>query len=74
MAEIYINGKLYKVSLPEDTPLLWVIREHIGLTGTKFRCGKGICRACTILHNSLKGGEGSQLHKNSPINCKKLIV
>jgi isoquinoline 1-oxidoreductase alpha subunit len=49
MTEIYINGKLYKVSLPGDTPLLWVIREHIGLTGTKFGCGKGICGACTVL-------------------------
>jgi len=74
MTEIYINGKLYKVSLPEDTPFLWVIREHIGLTGTKFGCGKGICGAFIVLYNSLKGGEGSQLHKNSPINCKKPIV
>jgi isoquinoline 1-oxidoreductase alpha subunit len=49
MTEIHINGKLYKVSLPGDIPLLWVIREHIGLTGTKFGCGKGICGACTVL-------------------------
>jgi isoquinoline 1-oxidoreductase alpha subunit len=42
MTEIYINGKLYKASLPENTHLLWVVRKHIGLTGTKFGCGKGI--------------------------------
>jgi len=47
--ELFINGKRYKVSAPEDTPLLWVIREELGLTGTKFGCGKGICGSCTVL-------------------------
>ncbi|MEZ0360457.1 MAG: (2Fe-2S)-binding protein [Hydrogenobacter sp.] len=49
MFELYVNGKQYKVDADEKTPLLWVIREHIGLTGTKFGCGKGICGACSVL-------------------------
>ena len=46
-----VNGKFYEVDADTDTPLLWVIREHLGLTGTKFGCGKGICGACTVLIN-----------------------
>jgi len=49
MIELFVNGKRYRVSAPEDAPLLWVIREELGLTGTKFGCGKGICGACTVL-------------------------
>ena len=43
-----INGKAVEVSVPSDTPLLWVIREEVGLTGTKFGCGRALCGACTV--------------------------
>lgn len=43
-----INGKPHKVTAPKNMPLLWVLRENIGLTGTKFGCGKGFCGACTV--------------------------
>ncbi len=49
MAELNVNGKKYKVDVDPDTPLLWVIREQIGLTGTKYGCGVGQCGACTVL-------------------------
>ena len=43
-----INGKTRTVDLPEDVPLLWVLRDEIGLTGTKFGCGVAACGACTV--------------------------
>ena len=49
MADLNVNGKKYKVDVDPDTPLLWVIREQIGLTGTKYGCGVGQCGACTVL-------------------------
>jgi isoquinoline 1-oxidoreductase alpha subunit len=49
MLEIKVNGKTYEVDVLPNTPLLWVIREHLGLTGTKFGCGRSICGACTVL-------------------------
>jgi isoquinoline 1-oxidoreductase alpha subunit len=48
MIELRINGKSYKVDVEPDTPLLWVIREQIGLTGTKYGCGIGRCGACMV--------------------------
>ena len=48
MATFKINGKTVTVEADGDTPLLWVIRDDIGLTGTKFGCGVGQCGACTI--------------------------
>lgn len=46
--QFVLNGKLVTLDLPEDTPLLWAIRDDIGLTGTKFGCGIGMCGACTV--------------------------
>ena len=43
-----VNGKRYDVDVSPDMPLLWVLRETIGLTGTKFGCGLGQCGACTV--------------------------
>jgi aerobic-type carbon monoxide dehydrogenase small subunit (CoxS/CutS family) len=48
MARLLINGKPYSVDAAPDTPLLWVIREHLKLTGTKFGCGMAQCGACTV--------------------------
>lgn len=48
MIELEINGKTVSVDAEPDTPLLWAIRDEIGLTGTKFGCGIGMCGACTV--------------------------
>ncbi len=43
-----INGKQHQIDLPDDVPLLWVLRDEVGLTGTKFGCGVAACGACTV--------------------------
>ena len=48
MTTLNINGRETNVSAPADTPLLWVLRDHVGLTGTKFGCGMALCGACTV--------------------------
>ncbi|WP_332698684.1 (2Fe-2S)-binding protein [Bosea sp. (in: a-proteobacteria)] len=48
MAKLNINGKTIEAEVDGDTPLLWVIREQIGLTGTKYGCGIAQCGACTV--------------------------
>jgi isoquinoline 1-oxidoreductase subunit alpha len=48
MIKLKINGEERSVDVDADTPLLWVIRDEIGLTGTKFGCGKALCGACTV--------------------------
>ncbi len=45
---LWINGKSVEVSASDDTPLLWVLRDHLGMTGTKFGCGMALCGACTV--------------------------
>ena len=46
-----LNGKSVSVAANEDEPLLWVIRQQLGLTGTKFGCGSGFCGSCTVIMN-----------------------
>ncbi len=48
MTSLTVNGKTYKVDAEPDTPLLWVLRDSIGLTGTKYGCGIAQCGACTV--------------------------
>ncbi len=48
MASLQINGKTLSVDAAEDTPLLWVLRDHLGMTGTKYGCGLALCGACTV--------------------------
>src|ERR1700710_1089714 len=53
MANLTINGKSITVDVEDDTPLLWAIRENVGLTGTKFGCGIAQCGACTVHINGV---------------------
>jgi len=48
MAKLKVNGKLHDIDVDGSTPLLWVLREQMGMTGTKYSCGIGICGACTV--------------------------
>lgn len=48
MAKLKINGKRVDIDVDGSTPLLWVLREQLGLTGTKYSCGIGLCGACTV--------------------------
>ncbi len=48
MTQLKVNGEIVEVDADENTPLLWVLREQLGLTGTKYGCGIAICGACTV--------------------------
>ena len=48
MLKLTINGKPQTVEVAEDTPLLWVLRDQLGMTGTKYSCGMALCGACTV--------------------------
>jgi isoquinoline 1-oxidoreductase alpha subunit len=48
MAKLNVNGRIVDVQVEDDTPLLWVLREHLDLTGTKYGCGIAQCGACTV--------------------------
>jgi len=53
LATININGTATEVDVADDTPLLWVLRDTLGFTGTKFGCGQGLCGACTVHLNGI---------------------
>jgi len=48
MATLLVNGKEHELDVPDDMPLLWALRDVVGLTGTKFGCGVALCGACTV--------------------------
>jgi aerobic-type carbon monoxide dehydrogenase small subunit (CoxS/CutS family) len=48
MVRFTVNGQAHSVEADADTPLLWVLRDHLGLTGTKYGCGMALCGACTV--------------------------
>ncbi len=48
MLSLAVNGRRVEIDADPDTPLLWVLRDHAGLTGTKFGCGQALCGACTV--------------------------
>jgi len=49
MAQLSVNHQRYTVDVPDDTPLLWALRDHLHLVGTKYGCGMALCGACTVL-------------------------
>jgi isoquinoline 1-oxidoreductase alpha subunit len=53
MANLNINGKTVQVDAAPDTPLLWALRDHLAMTGTKFGCGEQFCGACTVHVNGI---------------------
>ena len=48
MIKLKINGEMFEIDVEGSTPLLWVLREQLGLTGTKYSCGIGVCGSCTV--------------------------
>ena len=46
--QLKVNGSFHKVDTEPTTPLLWVLRDHLHLTGSKYGCGKGLCGSCTV--------------------------
>ena len=53
MVKLTVNGEPRELDVPEDTPLLWAVRDELGLTGTKFGCGMALCGACTVHVNGV---------------------
>ena len=64
--KLQINGRSHEVDVDADTPLLWVLRDHLGLVGTKYGCGIAQCGACTVHMNG-------QAKKDSSRQCKVLF-
>src|SRR5512139_1179045 len=72
MISLEVNGKKYRVDVGPDVPLLWVIREHLKLTGTKYGCGMGMCGSCTV-HVDGKSERSCQIPVGD-VQGKKIIT
>ena len=73
MVSFTLNDKRVSVSADQNTPLLWVIRDHVGLTGTKYGCGAGLCGACTV-HINGKAQRSCQVPAASVEGAKVLTI
>lgn len=65
-----VNGKKRTVDAPDDKPLLWILRDDFGLTGTKYGCGIGVCGACTVMVN----GEASHSCMMQASQCDGMTI
>ena len=74
MAKLNVNGKAIDVSADGDTPLLWVLRDQVGLTGTKYGCGVGQCGACSVHINGEVQRSCSLLLKDVKATDKILTI
>lgn len=73
MVSFTLNEKRLSVSADQATPLLWVIRDHVGLTGTKYGCGAGLCGACTV-HINGKAQRSCQIPAASVEGAKVVTI
>jgi len=73
MVAFNINGKRVSVNAEPDTPLLWAIRDHLSLTGTKYGCGAGLCGACTV-HVNGKAVRSCQTELGSVAGAKVVTI
>jgi isoquinoline 1-oxidoreductase alpha subunit len=73
MVSFTLNEKRVSVSADQSTPLLWVIRDHVGLTGTKYGCGAGLCGACTV-HINGKAQRSCQVPAASVEGAKVVTI
>ncbi|HEX4711839.1 (2Fe-2S)-binding protein [Phenylobacterium sp.] len=72
MIRLLVNGQSYDVDVEPDTPLLWAIRENVGLTGTKYGCGIAQCGACTVMIDGV-ATRSCQVPVNS-VGAKKVVT
>src|SRR5512142_608162 len=73
MIKLTVNGKTHEVDVDPDTPLLWVIREWVGLTGTKYGCGIAQCGACTV-HIDGVATRSCQVPLSAVASGKKIVT
>jgi isoquinoline 1-oxidoreductase alpha subunit len=73
MVSFTVNDTRISVDADPKTPLLWIIRDHVGLTGTKYACGAGLCGACTV-HINGKAVRACQTHLSEVENGKVVTI